>query len=562
MINCKFPKKTDGQLCSDIVESFIGMTYDIFIQLRPLDSTSFNNVSNDDKVTIGESADTAITEWLTTNIIQTSELLIVTTSVETAGYNLNPEGTSDLDYILVAARLDFFKTVSVSVLDTLLEIHGSNFSFDINNVHNLFAATINHWFTNPMFPLNALTKQALTPVIIRTGEFDDIPPVSEDVLTQYHSCPHAILNVEDISLRQEVNMSMYYLPKYHSTFSVEDIYVDNSTVFLCLEKLKPLFEKFESGQTADKTTQATTAIGIVSLVCVIVSIICAFLTFISFIFFKGLRTQPGINTMILAFLIIMSQSLFQFGFNSSDSVSNTGCTVLGILIHYSWLLLLVWLNTCTLHMFRVFFKSQPTAASFNILKTTTVYVVYCATVATIPVIINIIIFSVRHDGSGYGGLFCYVTSSDFHVYILSVPLGVIIITNIILYVIVIISIHRTRQHVRHQSEQKNFISVYARLSVLTGLTWIFGFVFMFTKESVAEYIFVILNASQGVFIFVSFIMNRRIWKLYKTALSKRLRMKDTSSALAYLTKKTDFKTGTKTVTSEPVSPNHSHSGEI
>ena len=52
-----------------------------------------------------------------------------------------------------------------------------------------------------------------------------------------------------------------------------------------------------------------------------------------------------------------------------------------------------------------------------------------------------------------------------------------------------------------------------------GITWVFGFISAFTDEFVVEVIFVVLNALQGLFLFVSFVCNRSV----RTEIRKRRR---------------------------------------
>ena len=43
-----------------------------------------------------------------------------------------------------------------------------------------------------------------------------------------------------------------------------------------------------------------------------------------------------------------------------------------------------------------------------------------------------------------------------------------------------------------------------------GITWIFGFISAFTDEIVIDFIFVILTSLQGLFLFISFVFNKRV----------------------------------------------------
>ena len=74
-----------------------------------------------------------------------------------------------------------------------------------------------------------------------------------------------------------------------------------------------------------------------------------------------------------------------------------------------------------------------------------------------------------------------------------------------------------------------------------GFTWIFGYIAAFTDVEALWYIYIILNSLQGVFIFFSFIFNRRVGILW----SKKLKL----SGLI----ERESKTSTSNVTSRKMS---------
>ena len=59
-----------------------------------------------------------------------------------------------------------------------------------------------------------------------------------------------------------------------------------------------------------------------------------------------------------------------------------------------------------------------------------------------------------------------------------------------------------------------------QIASLMGFTWIFGYIAAFTDVEALWYIYIILNSLQGVFIFISFICNRRVGLLW----SKKLKL--------------------------------------
>ncbi len=57
-----------------------------------------------------------------------------------------------------------------------------------------------------------------------------------------------------------------------------------------------------------------------------------------------------------------------------------------------------------------------------------------------------------------------------------------------------------------------------QIASLMGFTWIFGYMAAFTDVEALWYIYIILNSLQGLFIFISFMCNRRVGMLWCTKL--------------------------------------------
>ena len=65
------------------------------------------------------------------------------------------------------------------------------------------------------------------------------------------------------------------------------------------------------------------------------------------------------------------------------------------------------------------------------------------------------------------------------------------------------------------------IIVFCQLTVLMGLPWLLGFVQTFATSIVLNYIYTILNALQGVFVFLSLVITGRAGKLWRQKLCRR-----------------------------------------
>ena len=130
------------------------------------------------------------------------------------------------------------------------------------------------------------------------------------------------------------------------------------------------------------------------------------------------------------------------------------------------------------------------------------------------VCINIIVSIVSDNpSSGYGGQPCYITSRHMIMYTVAIPLGVIILNNFTMFLYVIIKVSRLPEVKKNTKHERRNIIIFVKLSTLTGLTWIFAYIYQWTGVKAFVYLFIVANASQGLFIMISFIINRRVFDL-------------------------------------------------
>ena len=525
VIHCKFPKWLRGSECVNYVKDIQYVIYDVFFELHPINQS----------VSMPTSLEWEFVSEMLSDRLESSVLdrrLTTTISHMTD----NDDDGATIKYTLLALSIYLDSSTDVSVIDDLLGIDGDLVTN--GRTETTFRMKLSHWYENPSHPMDTRNENEIVPLkTVNTLQVRFIIPEKSTSLTVFNKCPHVVLKMDDVSI--ELESGGFYIDEYHSLVSFNDIYMHEDDVILCLETIvhllnssnlqkdDPPFPMIIIREVTKNTTEVivqavniSRAVNVLSFVCLLFSVICSLLTLVTYFLFSELRTQPGINNMILASSMVLWQTLFLVGFNQADTASTSACVAMGILIHYTWLLFLVWMHICSLHMFRVFWKNQTMATSFNVPKTTLLYMTYCALLASIPVVVNMIISSAKGQGIGYGGDFCYIAASDYFLYITSIPLCIVVIVNIALYIAVVIRIENTRSKVKKRSEQNSLISVYVKLSSLTGVTWIFGIVYMFVGLEWAEYVFVLLNGTQGIFIFVAFTINRRIFGLYKGLLGK------------------------------------------
>jgi hypothetical protein len=189
------------------------------------------------------------------------------------------------------------------------------------------------------------------------------------------------------------------------------------------------------------------------------------------------------------------------------------CTLIGIFTHFSFILSFAWMFVCTFHMFKVFVYIRNRSVDWNECRKFASYCIFTSSVAVSLVVITIVISVVRSDGedTGYGGIICYLKDSTLILYLVALPIALVILFNIVMFCVVVYKIQKHPMLASSNPKERQNITVFAKLSTITGMTWIFGFIYTFTQIETFAFIYVILNAGQGLFIMLSFVCNRRVF---------------------------------------------------
>ncbi|XP_064603493.1 putative adhesion G protein-coupled receptor E4P [Liolophura sinensis] len=274
-----------------------------------------------------------------------------------------------------------------------------------------------------------------------------------------------------------------------------------------------------------------------STVCLTVSDICLFLTFLVYCYLPSLQTLPGKNTMSLVFHLFVAQFLYLCGVNA---VSNAVlCQTIGVVIHYMWLSSFFWMFVCAYHMYTVFSNlygnSQSVSRERSDKRT---FIHYCLFADLSPLILVAACISYvlgRSGGHqiGYGGDICFINSMEAIGIFFASPLLLILIFNLFFFIRTVLSLQRRPDLIAHSNVcNRNYVGIYFRLSLLLGFGWIFGF---FPSNTVIFCLFSVFTGGQGIFIFVSFCINRRVLLL----LSQKLNCSDLFFQSNSSTKSTD-----------------------
>ncbi|KAH9496884.1 hypothetical protein Btru_010079 [Bulinus truncatus] len=275
------------------------------------------------------------------------------------------------------------------------------------------------------------------------------------------------------------------------------------------------------------TKESESFLGIIlyyfQVVCLSVSVACLIVTLVTYFLFTSLRSLPGLNNISLCVSMSTAQTslLVTVEYGVEGHLTSGICLFNAILLHFSWLASFAWMSACCIHMYLVF-------TSFNLHNNVGTsdrrrHFWYCLYGYGIPALIVILTFvinvTVTSGASvGYDDDICFL---DTHTSVLTVvmsllvPLCVMVISNGVLFTLTL------REMVSAAQVQKSAIVkerrglvTYVKLSSLTGIFCIISAAAVWLDNDILQLITCPFMALQGVFIFFSFIVNKRVGKMY------------------------------------------------
>ena len=446
------------------------------------------------------------------------------------GYFLNSDADGFIKYIIVYVLVPFYDigqeevylnlfaslvntgskldmSVKLNDPETVLSVDISNYNFSFGN------ATVSIPSDSGMF------VTTLTETYRNSDHFLEYCPQSRTVaINKLYMCPFVSisLNEYDIEIKNDiliVNMDNTRT-KVYSKWEYEQ-YGDQ--IHMCLHDYIDVYQAM-SKRVYNRGISETAVFhpkNVISLVCVSLSIVCLMVTITIYLLIRVLRSQPGINNVMLAIFMLLAQSFYQFGAGQT-SIASWACSLIGGISHFMWLATMFSMTVCCAHMLMIFKEDLIISKTYSI-RDSVKNLLYVTCGSLLFVLINLAVSFVDSGGlrSGYGGKICYISSSLMQLITFVLPSALALLANLCMFVYVVRKIWNVgRRSTSLLNKERNYLRVYVRLSVLTGLTWIFGLVQLLLDFEVLEYIFIILNASQGVFIMFAFVLNKRVYLLF------------------------------------------------
>ncbi|VDI23765.1 Hypothetical predicted protein [Mytilus galloprovincialis] len=253
-------------------------------------------------------------------------------------------------------------------------------------------------------------------------------------------------------------------------------------------------------------TYTGTCLSVISLICSVV--VCRR---------SGLSTSiPGSNLENLSLALILANLLFLTGIGAKKY--QNVCTVIGIVLHYLWLLVFSFMSISVIYL--VYDVRRISISTTN--KMCCVCAKHFLTIAglllpfvfVIPALFLEFIFSTTQFSPNYGGAICFPTAYPANLLFVSGPLMISVGLNLICITILTIyfNIKEGEASKIREGNYSQQIGIFLRLSVISGLFWITGTLSSVLQSEVLDYIFVVTCSLQGFLIAVANLTTKRVFR--------------------------------------------------
>ncbi|XP_072024452.1 adhesion G-protein coupled receptor G6-like [Amphiura filiformis] len=243
----------------------------------------------------------------------------------------------------------------------------------------------------------------------------------------------------------------------------------------------------------------------------VVSIVALSLTFLTYMIYKNLMGRTPQLILIQWTLSLMClYIIFLFGIDSSNQ--GTLCTIVAALLHYFTLTSVFWMGAEAASLFLVFVRGV------RMIPRPQKFLPVAALVAWgLPAVFVIIPFIVVKEDEYRHSNYCFLRQGLHFYFGLLLPIGIVLLTNIVVFTLVLHAITFRRPDMStfsslaktQSSETTRMIQQVLCIAVLLGITWVFGFLSIGSAAPVFDALFSIFNSFQGLAVFLLFCVRRR-----------------------------------------------------
>ncbi|KJE94743.1 hypothetical protein CAOG_05333 [Capsaspora owczarzaki ATCC 30864] len=237
------------------------------------------------------------------------------------------------------------------------------------------------------------------------------------------------------------------------------------------------------------------------------SIVGCVLTLASFLVTRQ-KTTSSLQLSMLCVALLFVNVLFIVGSAVSDNVTSSdsaadACIAIAALLHYFLLAAFAWMLIIGVSLYRTLVQLHGTLEGVGKVSSLLAWAV--------PLIPVIVILGLDVDYYGSDGA-CWISNRNALIAGFIAPVLTIIAVNLVIFGRVVRVLFQNLTDAKLiGKEDRSHAKVAASVFVLLGITWVFGVLVMdgSYRTSTFEYLFVIFNSLQGLFIFILLVATRR-----------------------------------------------------
>ncbi|XP_046350693.2 G-protein coupled receptor Mth2-like [Haliotis rufescens] len=322
-------------------------------------------------------------------------------------------------------------------------------------------------------------------------------------------CPRVTLNENEYTVLRDGRLQERVSQIVHEQ---HDIVMNGTDALVCISSRKSHPESLKRFLITRKDVSSIE--GIISGIGTILSLVSLLMTIVVYATLRKLRNVPGCNVLSLSVALFIAEVLML------TAPETEGCYIvcksISVAMHYFFLAAFIWMNVIAHDVWSTFTRVMNAANVSK--KPSSRYVTYSMYAWLTPMLLTIpgltldLTFPDSQYAPGYGDGICWFSKKLGLLVFFATPLALIVTLNIIFFTMTVANIclvKRTSAR-RLGPDYRNQFSIYIKLFLVMGLTWVLGFLSAFVPHPVTTYLYITLNTLQGLFIGVSFVCT---WKV-------------------------------------------------
>ncbi|XP_076366015.1 uncharacterized protein LOC143254969 [Tachypleus tridentatus] len=300
-----------------------------------------------------------------------------------------------------------------------------------------------------------------------------------------------------------------YVKKYEVSYNQSYYLIEGNNVMIC---------KNEKSSISNSKETFSVYLGYISNTGLGISLICLILHFIIFILVPDLHNICGRNLASLAVALIISYSCFIAG--QFSIISRAVCTIIAIVMYYSFLASFFWMNILAFDVWRTLRMATKDlrVSSGKQWRRFVSYSFYCWITPIIIVVLSVVFESLEgipiEYRPAFGTSLCWFNHRRALLVFFATPVALIMLINFVFFIVsagtIFASTNNIAKHQASCSSPKRNFRLYTKLYILMGLSWIFGLVAGYSGLESLWYVFVVFNTLQGMFIFFAFSCTKKV----------------------------------------------------